>query len=32
MDQAMEPPREGQHIVRSLGSRGSNIIEVRAFN
>ncbi|PSC76350.1 RNA-binding EIF1AD [Micractinium conductrix] len=24
----MEPPREGQHIVRSLGSRGSNIIEV----
>lgn len=30
LEQEVEPPGEGQHIVRALGSRGSNIIEVRA--
>lgn len=29
LEQEVEPPGEGQHIVRALGSRGSNIIEVR---
>lgn len=28
LEQEVEPPGEGQHIVRALGSRGSNIIEV----
>ncbi|KAL4422874.1 hypothetical protein ABPG75_009071 [Micractinium tetrahymenae] len=28
LQQGVEPPGEGQHIVRALGSRGSNIIEV----
>lgn len=29
LEQEVEPPVEGQHIVRAAGSRGSNIIEVR---
>ncbi|KAI3430572.1 hypothetical protein D9Q98_005165 [Chlorella vulgaris] len=28
MEQAIEEPAEGQHIVRAVGSRGSNIMEV----
>lgn len=28
LEQEVQPPSEGQHIVRAVGSRGSNIIEV----
>ncbi len=28
LEQEIEPPSAGQHIVRAVGSRGSNIIEV----
>lgn len=28
LEQEIEPPGDGQHIVRAVGSRGSNIIEV----
>lgn len=28
LEQAVEPPKEGQHIVRVAGSRGGNIVEV----
>lgn len=30
--QEFEPPSEGQQIVRALGSRGSNLIEVRRLH
>ena len=29
--ETVEPPSEGQHIVMAVGSRGSNIIEVRMY-
>ncbi len=29
LNQQVQPPEEGQRIVRALGSRGSNIVEVR---
>ena len=31
LQQEVEPPGEGQHIVRAVGSRGSNLIEVRGL-
>lgn len=29
LQQEVEPPGEGEYIVRAVGSRGSNIMEVR---
>lgn len=31
LQEDVEPPKEGQHIVMAIGSRGSNIMEVSLY-